>query len=90
MATAVIDVLRRSLPALLKGRPPLGEAARRAIWAITHCRTSTMGGNVHTCRDCGEKVFAYHSCNHRSCPQCGRSATALWVGRELGRRVARG
>lgn len=88
MAAAVIDVLRRSLPAFLGGSPPLCEAQRRAIWAITHCRTRTMGGNVHTCRDCGKKVFAYHSCNHRSCPLCGRSATARWVGRELGKRIA--
>lgn len=88
MAATVTGVLRRSLPAFLEGRPPLGEAARRAIWAITHCRTRTMGGHVHACPDCGEKAFAYHSCNHRSCPLCGRSATAQWVGRELAKRIA--
>ena len=26
-------------------------------------------------------------CNHRSCPQCGKDATAEWVERELGKRV---
>ena len=88
MATTVTDVLRRALPAFLRGRPPLCEAQRRAVWAITHCRTRTMGGNVHACPDCSKKVFAYHSCNHRSCPLCGRSATARWVGRELAKRIA--
>ena len=87
MATTVTDVLRRALPAFLRGRPPLCEAQRRAVWAITHCRTRTMGGNVHACPDCSKKVFAYHSCNHRSCPLCGRSATARWVGRELAKRM---
>jgi hypothetical protein len=47
-----------------------------------------MGGHVHACTDCGKKEFAYYSCNHRSCPLCGRSATAQWVGRELGKRIA--
>jgi hypothetical protein len=31
--------------------------------------------------------LAYHSCNHRACPQCGKAATAEWVERELGKRV---
>jgi len=88
VAIAVIDVLRRFLPPFLKGKPPLDEARRRAVWAITRCRTAAMGGHLHACADCGRKEFAYHSCNHRSCPQCGRSATALWVGRELEKRVA--
>ena len=44
MAAAVIDVLRRFLPTFLRGKPALGEAQRRAVWAITHCRTPVMGG----------------------------------------------
>ena len=47
-----------------------------------------MGGHLHACTDCGKKEFAWHSCNHRSCPLCGRAATAQWVGRELGKRIA--
>jgi hypothetical protein len=27
--------------------------------------------------------FAWHSCNHKACPQCGRAATAAWVARQL-------
>src|SRR5690606_2941177 len=29
----------------------------------------------------------FHSCNHRACPQCGRTATAEWVERELAKRI---
>ena len=47
-----------------------------------------MGGHVHACAKCGAAEFAYHSCNHRACPQCGKEATAQWVERELGKRVA--
>ena len=88
MASTVIDALRRFLPAFLRENPFLDEARRRAVWALTRCRTAALGGHLHTCADCGRKEFAYHSCNHRSCPQCGHSATALWVGRELEKRVA--
>ena len=86
MAAAVIDVLRRFLPAFLRGKPALGKAQRRAVWAINHCRTAAMGGHLHACK-CGTREFAYHSCNHRACPQCGKAATAEWVERELGKRV---
>lgn len=43
-----------------------------------------MGGHVHACPDCEDQTrFAWHSCNHKACPQCGRAATALWVTRQL-------
>ena len=87
MPGAVIDVLRRFLPAYLAAHPALDEARRRAVWAITHCRTPDMGGHLHVCDSCGTREFHYHSCNHRSCPQCGGQDTADWVERELGKRV---
>ena len=31
--------------------------------------------------------FAFHSCNHKACPQCGGEATARWIDRELGKLV---
>ena len=88
MAATVIDVLRRFLPAHLREyRHAMSEAQRRAAWAITHCRTAEMGGHLHACDSCGTREFHFHSCNHRSCPQCGKDATAQWIERELGKRV---
>lgn len=87
MAATVSAALRRFLPAFLAENPPLSHAQRRAVWAITHCRTATLGGHLHGCEPCGTREFVYHSCNHRSCPQCGKQATAEWVERELGKRV---
>lgn len=87
MAAAVIDALRRFLPAHLREhRHAMSEAQRRAAWAITHCRTEEMGGHLYACA-CGKREFHFHSCNHRSCPQCGKDATAQWVERELRKRV---
>lgn len=87
MAHSVIGALRRFLPAYLSGEPALNGDQRRAIWALEHCRTPLMGGHLWDCDKCGRREFHYHSCNHRSCPQCGRADTADWVGGQLGRRV---
>jgi hypothetical protein len=87
MSATVIEVLRRFLPMFLRGLPALDKAKRRAIWAITHCRTSVMGGHLDACEAGCTREFHFHSCNHRACPQCGREHTAEWVERELGKRV---
>lgn len=87
MKATVTGALRAFLPGYLRGNPPLTPDSKRAIWAITHCRTPVMGGHLYACPGCGKHAFAYHSCNHRACPQCGKAATAKWVGRELEKRV---
>ena len=87
MAATVIGALRRFLPGFWREHPVADRARRRAIWALTHCRTPALGGHVHGCAACGTVRFAYHSCNHRACPQCGRDATARWVQRELRKRL---
>lgn len=86
-APTVIGALRRFLPEYLSTKPVLSPGQWRAVQAILHCRTPAMGGHVHGCPDCGEQRFAWHSCNHKSCPQCGADATARWVQRQLERRA---
>lgn len=81
MAPTVLGALRQFLPDFLKAAPPLSSEQRRALWAITHCRTPALGGRAFAC--CDQVRFAWHSCNHKACPQCGRAATAQWVQREL-------
>ena len=80
----VIEVLRRFLPRFLATKPALSPAQWRALNAINQCRTPALGGHLHACPQCeDQKRFAWHSCNHKACPQCGRAATALWVARQL-------
>jgi hypothetical protein len=85
--TTVLEALRRFLPEFLKTAPPLSSQQQRAIRAITHCRTPAMGGRAFGCQACGLVHFAYHSCNHKACPQCGAQSVQRWVQRELGKRV---
>jgi len=84
-APSVMDALRRFLPRFLATRPCLSAAQWRAIHAIRQCRTPALGGHVHACPDCARMEFAWHSCNHKACPQCGRAATQAWVQRQLGK-----
>lgn len=86
-SATVAAALRRFLPEFLKRAPPLSACQRRAIWAINHCRTAALGGRAFGCKPCANIHFAYHSCNHKACPQCGAQATARWIQRELGKLV---
>jgi hypothetical protein len=84
----VIQALRRFLPGFLDTHPALSRAQYRAIWAVVACRTPALGGHLHACADCNEQHYAYHSCNHKACPQCGSQATAQWVEKQQRRLVA--
>jgi hypothetical protein len=84
----VIEALRRFIPAYLSTSPVLSGVQHRALWALQNCRTAVMGGHVHGCRECaGERHYAFHSCHHKCCPQCGRAATAEWVRREQSKLI---
>ena len=83
----VLGALRRFIPEFLKTAPALSPQQYRAIWAITHCRTPALGGRTFACPPCGHLHFAYHSCNHKACPQCGAQAAHRWVQRELAKLI---
>lgn len=77
------DWLAQAAPAWLSRR--LAPSQRRALVAITRCRTPALGGRVYRCSHCGEHDYAYHSCHHRACPRCGGGRTAAWTQRQIGR-----
>jgi len=55
---------------------------RRALRAIAGCRTPALGGHLYRCAQCARPHFGWHSCNHRSCPKCGRAAAQAWRERQ--------
>ncbi len=76
------EVLRRHWPAYeRKYRARLLPSHRRAVSAILSCRTPALGGQLYRC-DCGQKHYAYHSCNHRACPKCGQADATQWLDRQ--------
>ena len=56
----------------------LPDEQRAAVRAIRRCRTPGLGGQLYRCA-CGKEHFAWHSCNHRACPRCGREDAAAWL-----------
>ena len=76
------DVLRRHWPAYeQKFGARLLPSHRQAVAAIVSCRTPALGGHLFEC-DCGLLHYAYHSCNHRACPQCGYADATDWLERQ--------
>jgi hypothetical protein len=55
-----------------------------AVRALRRCRTPALGGSRYRCA-CGREHFAYHSCNHRACPRCGRDDAAVWLAQQRAR-----
>lgn len=51
----------------------------RAINAILSCRTPAKGGHLYHCAPCAKLEFAYHSCHHRACPNCGARKASDWL-----------
>lgn len=83
--SVLADWLRRQAPAWLDGSHPVTPAQRRALLAISRCRTPELGGHVYRCTDCARTDFGYHSCHHRACPRCGGERTAAWTAKQESR-----
>jgi len=86
-AFRLADWLVRQAPAWLEpaNAGSVTPAQRRALLAITRCRTPALGGHVYECTDCQGTDYAYHSCHHRACPRCGGVRTAEWTAKQEAR-----
>ena len=65
---------------LLRAHPHVARSPeqRRAVRAMLSCRTAQRGGHLYQCGPCAKVEFAYHSCHHRACPNCGALKAADW------------
>ena len=79
----MLEALRPFIPEFHNSDPALSAHQHRAIRAITHCRTPALGGRAFACKECHHVHFAYHSCNHKACPQCGALSARRWVPAEF-------
>lgn len=52
---------------------------RKAMFAIEHCRTGTLGVHTDTCDDCGYSRISYNSCRNRHCPKCQTLTKERWI-----------
>jgi hypothetical protein len=76
----VAEIFRRHGDAYCQARAGhLGRTERRALRAISVCRTAALGGYAEHCEDCGLVRCAYKSCRNRHCPKCQGLARAQWL-----------
>ena len=57
----------------------------RAVEAVLSCRTPRRGGHHYHCPECARTHYQFHSCNHRSCPQCGAADQERWAAAQQAR-----
>lgn len=55
---------------------------RRALDAITRCRTPASGEVLARCTECGQVEWHPCSCGHRSCPRCQNHEVTQWLERQ--------
>lgn len=80
MTLPLADVLRDHWPDFVRCHPArLAAAHHRAARAVLDCRTPALGGHAWRCGCCRSVHYAYHSCNHRSCPRCGAIDQQKWA-----------
>ena len=81
MPLALAEVLREHWPRFARAHAPrLAAAHYRAARAVLSCRTPALGGRLWQCAcHAHARHFSYHSCNHRSCPQCGAIDQQQWA-----------
>src|SRR5436190_5395847 len=84
IACWAIDESLKDVPMLvelLRAHPHAARSPeqRRAVRAIVSCRTAARGGHLYQCGPCARVEFAYHSCQHRACPNCGGLKARDWL-----------
>lgn len=51
----------------------------KAMGSIEACRTSSLGGHIDKCNECGHIKISYNSCRNRHCPKCQSLAKEKWL-----------
>lgn len=76
----ITSIFQKYAPAYrekFKGRIPIQH--QKAIDNICNCRTQALGWHFDYCDHCGHSHLFYHSCYHRSCPQCQGIHSKKWL-----------
>jgi hypothetical protein len=82
----LVDILREHWSGYARANGArLSSAHYRAVRRALACRTAELGGMLYRCDGCSKFHYAYHSCNHRNCPQCGSLDQQIWSAKQEAR-----
>lgn len=73
------DVFRLGFSDYVAQKGPLPGHHYTVVNALLSCHTSSLGGHVYRCEQCGHEKISYNSCRNRHCPSCQATARAQWV-----------
>lgn len=62
---------------------PISNTKQKVLNALMKCRTSSLGGHVIECDECGHKQISYNSCKNRHCPKCQTLAKEKWIDNQI-------
>ena len=70
---------------IFKSMQPIGLTPdqSKAFFAISNCRSNTLGSHVDRCASCDNIQISYNSCRNRHCPKCQGSKQQAWVKDQL-------
>ncbi|MGB8453237.1 MAG: IS91 family transposase [Anaerocolumna sp.] len=52
---------------------------KKVVNSLIKCRTSSLGGHITVCDECGNKQISYNSCRNRHCPKCQTLTKEKWI-----------
>lgn len=52
---------------------------KKAVTAISDCKTGAIGAHKYVCDECGYEEIAYNSCRNRHCPNCQTGKKLQWI-----------
>lgn len=58
---------------------PISYTQRKVMNALVKCRTSSLGGHITLCDECGYQEISYNSCKNRHCPKCQNLTKEKWT-----------
>jgi hypothetical protein len=79
-AVEVADILRAQGDRFIeRNRSWLSYQQLAVLRALRYCRTSSLGGHMDRCSNCGHQAISYNSCRNRHCPKCQAQARQRWL-----------
>jgi hypothetical protein len=86
--TSINEIVRSFGPEYLQRYAnSMPKAHRKAIDAITACRTEVCGIAHYQCEKCSESHQLYRSCGNRHCPTCQQHKTQKWLEKQIHRQL---
>ena len=79
MGTVTLQTIFQDAYPLYEQTHSLPSHVRRAVRALRQCRTAALGGHVQAYPEGHVARVWYHSCRHRSCPQCAYLHAERWL-----------